>query len=479
MNTSVRTRMAPSPTGELHVGGLATALKNYAWAKRNHGQFILRIEDTDRARLVEGSEKRLKENLKLFNLNWDEGPDVGGDFGPYVQSQRLEIYQEKAQELIKNNHAYYCFCSKERLEEVREQQRLAKTPPKYDGHCRNLTPTEIEEKLASGHSYVIRLKVPRDQNLTFSDLLRGEISFNTNSIDDQVLLKSDGFPTYHLAVVVDDHEMKITHIFRGEEWISSAPKHFLLYQAFNWPVPIFAHFPIFLDPYGKGKMSKRTGAVSVEEFLKNGYLPDALLNFLMILGWSPKDENEIMSLERYVSEFDPKDMNAKSVKFDLKKLQWLNGVYIRKLNLPELSKTIKDFLPTDFPQEKLDAILPLVSERLVLLSDIAELTDFFYRSIDFESELLLKKASKELVQTQLTRTSEKLQSLTNSNWQAHVIETTIRNLQENEGWHRGQYFMMLRIATTGKSATPPLFDTIEVLGRELTLKRLDEAIKKL
>lgn len=469
--------MAPSPTGELHVGGLSMALKNYAWAKRNDGKFILRIEDTDQSREVEGAEERLMVILRQFNLQWDEGPSVGGDFGPYTQSQRLKTYHQRAHELIQSDHAYYCFCTKERLEKVREDQRLAKIPPKYDGHCRNLTADQIEKNLADDLPHVIRLKVPSNQNLSFVDLLRGEISFDTNTIDDQVLLKSDGFPTYHLAVVVDDHAMEVSHVFRGEEWISSAPKHVLLYQAFGWEMPIFAHFPVFLDPYGKGKMSKRTGAVSVEAFLEQGYLPGALLNFLMILGWSPKDENEVMDLNRYVSEFDPSDVSSKSVKFDLKKLQWLNGIYIRKMDISQLSEVIESFLPNDFPKDKLGQILPLVSERLVLLADIDELTDFFYRKIDIELDLLLKKSDSTLVKEQLNATVQELQKLTN--WDTQSIESAIRNLQETNDWHRGQYFMMLRIGVTGKKATPPLFETMTVIGQQIVIDRLDTAIEKL
>lgn len=477
MKNMVRTRMAPSPTGELHVGGLAMALKNYAWAKRNHGKFILRIEDTDQTREVEGSETRLKEILKSFDLFWNEGPDVGGDFGPYVQSERLDIYQKYAQQLIKSGHAYYCFCSKERLEEVRNHQREQKIPPKYDGHCRSLTKEMIESNLHAKKSYVVRLKVPKDEELDFSDLLRGNIRFNTNMIDDQVLLKSDGFPTYHLAVVIDDHEMKISHVFRGEEWLSSAPKHVLLYQAFKWELPIFAHFPIFLDPFGKGKMSKRTGAVSVEAFLQQGYLPEALLNFLMILGWSPKDESEVMDLDRYVNEFDPADVSSNSVKFDLKKLQWLNGIYIRKLSIEKLADRVTPFLPPEFPKHKLMEILPLISERLILLSDVKELSDFFYENINLDTEILLKKADRELVSRQLQTTVSTLSGF--KDWRISDLETEIRSLQELNDWHRGQYFMMLRIAVTGKKATPPLFETMEVLGRDLVISRLDSALQKL
>lgn len=473
MKTTVRTRMAPSPTGDLHVGSLMIALRDFAWAKRNNGQFILRIEDTDQTREIEGAEQKIKDILRKFGLFWDEGPDVGGDFGPYVQSQRLPIYKEKAEELVNNSHAYYCFCSKQRLEELREKQRENKTPPKYDGHCRNLEPQEIQKLISQNTPYVVRLKVPKNQTLEFEDLLRGKISFETNEIDDQVLLKSDGFPTYHLAVVVDDHLMKISHVFRGEEWISSAPKHVLLYQAFNWPEPTFVHFPVYLNPDGKGKMSKRKGTVSVESFLSQGYLPEALLNFLMILGWAPKDEDEIMTLERFVDEFDPKDVSSKSVIFDLKKLQWLNGVYIRKLSQSDLAERIQPFLPDDFPKDKLQEILPLVFERLATLGDIEELTDFFYRPIDADSKLLLKKADKQTVKDQLNKTRNALSSL--DKWSTDTIEEAIRSLQEQNEWHRGQYFMMLRIASTGKTATPPLFETMSVLDKQLLLNRLDRA----
>lgn len=477
MTNSVRTRMAPSPTGELHVGGLAMALKDYAWAKRNDGAFILRIEDTDQSREVSGAVERIKAILTTFGLHWDEGPDVGGEYGPYIQSERLAVYQEKAKELIATGHAYYCFCSRKRLEEVRNHQRANKQPPMYDGHCRSLPAEEVAQQLAAKKPYVVRLKVPKNEPLRFTDLLRGEITFETNSVDDQVLLKSDGFPTYHLAVVIDDHAMQISHVFRGEEWISSAPKHVLLYKAFGWETPTFVHFPVFLDPSGKGKMSKRTGTVSVEAFLSQGYLPEALLNFLMILGWAPKDGDEVMTLDRYVQEFNPADVSAKSVKFDLAKLQWLNGVYIRKLPIEELSARLIPFLPEDFPQEKLAAILPLVSERLSLLKDIEELTAFFYRPITVDQTVLLKKADAELVTQQLHLTKETLSEV--SQWSVATIESAVRKLQEEHEWQRGQYFMMLRIAVTGKKATPPLFDTIAVLGQAITLERLDSAAKRL
>lgn len=473
--SNVRTRMAPSPTGEMHVGGMAMLLKNYAWAKRHHGQFVLRIEDTDKEREVPGAIDQILQVIRDYGLDWDEGPGKGGPYGPYVQSERLTTYQEKAEELVKSGKAYYCFCSKERLEKLREDQRANHLPPKYDKHCRNLSADEVAKKLKAGESHVIRLKVPENHTVKFQDLLRGEIAIETSEIDDQIILKSDGYPTYHLGVVVDDYLMKITHILRGEEWISSAPKHVLLYEAFGWEKPIFSHIPVFLNPDGKGKMSKRKGTVSARSFLDRGYLPEAMLNFFMILGWAKADQEEIMTLEQYVAEFDPKDVSVKSVVFDLKKLDWLNGVYIRKLPTDQLKQRLEKFLPADFPKNRLDEILPLVFERLVRLSDIEELTSFFYRPVTVDEKLLLKKADASLVVGQLKETTAALESLTD--WSTTQLETTLRALQEKHDWHKGQYFMMLRLSATGRTATPPLFETLAVLGKTETVARLSGAQK--
>jgi len=469
----VRTRMAPSPTGDIHVGSMATLLKNYAFAKKHGGKFVLRIEDTDQMRLVPGAVEEIYQIIKDYGLSWDEGPDVGGEYGPYVQSERLDIYQEKAQELVEKGAAYYCFCSKERLEEVREASRAAKTPPKYDRHCLNLGSEEVQAKLAAGESYVIRLKVPDDQQISFTDLIRGEITFHSSEVDDQVLMKSDGFPTYHLAVVVDDHLMKISHIMRGEEWISSTPKHILLYQAFGWEPPIYTHLPVFLNPDGKGKMSKRKGTVSARSFLERGFLPEAMLNFFMILGWTPQDQRELLTLEEYIQEFDPAGISAKSVIFDLQKLRWLNGVYIRKLTLTELDQQLTKFYPDDFPRDKAELILPLIHERLEVLNDIEELTHFFYRDISPEPALLIKKSSAEQVQAQLGETVATLNRL--DEWTVDAIEQSVRQLQEQHDWKKGQYFMMLRIAATGSKVSPPLFETIHALGKDEIITRLEKS----
>ncbi|MBU0974348.1 glutamate--tRNA ligase [Patescibacteria group bacterium] len=474
----VRTRMAPSPTGDMHVGSLAITLKNYAFAKRHHGQFILRIEDTDKIREVNDGIEAIQRILKQYSLDWDEGPGVGGKFEPYIQSQRLAIYQEKAEELIAKGKAYHCFCSKERLQEVKEKQQVEKTAPKYDGFCRNLSTKEVKKKLDQKQESVIRLKVPENTKIRFNDLIRGEIVVNSDTVNDQVLMKSDGYPTYHLAVVVDDHLMEITHIMRGEEWISSTPKHILLYEAFGWELPIFAHIPIFLNPDGKGKMSKRKGTVSAQSFLDQGYLPDALLNFLMILGWARPDNVEIMNMKEYIDRFDPADISSKSVVFDLKKLDWINGIYIRKLEPAKLKQKIEKFLPNDFPEDKLDSILFLIRERLEKLSDVEELTSFFYRDIQLNAQrlkLLLNKSSSEKVIMQLQKTILELSTI--NSWITANIENALRKLQENKEWKKNQYFMMIRVAVTGKKATPPLFETIEIIGKKLTLDRLNQAIK--
>jgi len=312
--------------------------------------------------------------------------------------------------------------------------------------------------------------------VSFTDLIRGEISFQSDQVDDQVLLKSDGFPTYHLAVVVDDHLMQITHVMRGEEWITSTPKHVLLYQAFGWELPVFAHMPLFLNPDGKGKMSKRKGTVSAQSFLDKGYLPEALLNFFMILGWAPADQREIMTLNEYIQEFDPKDVSMKAAIFDLQKLDWINGVYIRKLDQNDLIQRLQPFLPVDMPAGFLEKVLPLVFERLVTLADIVPFTKFFYREIALDKELLLKKATPELVQEQLTKTIAALEGL--SEWNTASIEQVIRQLQEEHDWKKKQYFMLLRVAGTGQQATPPLFETLELLERERCIERFATAAER-
>lgn len=474
---NVRTRIAPSPTGDIHIGSISIALKNYAVAKKNNGQFLLRIEDTDKTREVAGGVQQIQLALKAFGLTWDEGPDVGGPHAPYLQSERLALYQQAAKQLVASGHAYYCFCSKERLEQVRAEQMQQKQPPKYDRHCRALSEDEVASRLAAGESAVIRLKVPDHQESHFIDAIRGEISFQTDMIDDQVLLKSDGFPTYHLAVVVDDHAMAVTHVLRGEEWISSTPKHILLYQAFGWDMPLFGHIPVYLNPNGKGKMSKRTGTVSAQSFLDQGYLPEALLNFLMILGWTPQDQREIMTLSEYVQEFDITDISKKSVVFDIKKLTWMNGLYIRSLTLDELAQRLTPFVPQSLSTSQVSLLLPLVRERMEKLTDFYPAISFFVEPIELSKGKLLGKVLSETAAAYLQVTSAVLSAATT--WSDESIESALTETCANHSWNRKEFFMFLRRAVTGREVSPPLFETLAALGRDTTIDRLATATKTL
>lgn len=424
--------MAPSPTGELHIGGLRTALYNYAWAKKNHGQFILRIEDTDRARLVAGAGERILKTFQNYGLVWDEGP--------YIQSERLEIYKNHAQDLVNSGHAYYCYCSKERLEKLR---------PKYDRHCRDLPKQEDVP-------HVVRLKIPDDQEISFEDIVMGKITVNSDTLDDQILLKSDDFPTYHLAVVVDDHLMEISHVIRANEWIPSTPKHVLLYQAFGWQLPIFAHLSVFLDPEGDGKMSKRRGAVSAQSFLESGYLPEAMLNYLMLLGWNPGTDQELFTLEEFTAAFDLKDLNKSNQKFTHDKLNWFNQQYIRKD--PGLAEKLTKFTTRD--EEEIKKVLPLIKDRLVTLKDFDELTQFFWE--------------RPKVTTDKPEIVDHARNILEKSWDGKVLEEKARQYCAQNNIKVGDYFMALRVAITGKMATPPLWDIMQVLGKEETLARLHE-----
>jgi len=474
---TLRTRIAPSPTGYLHIGSLATALRNYAYAKGRDGQFVIRIEDTDRERYVEGAVEAVLKVLKDYGLDWDEGPDIGGSTGPYIQSQRLDTYQQHAQQLIDGGHAYYCFCTKDRLAEMRQHQQDHHQLPKYDRHCLHLSPEEVKANLEQHLPHVVRLKVPHDQQVTFTDLIRGDITFSTNEIDDQVLLKSDGFPTYHLGVVTDDHLMNISHIIRGEEWISSTPKHVLLYQAFGWPVPVYAHTPDFLSPTGKGKMSKRQGDVSAQSFLDKGYLPQAMLNFLMIMGWAPEDQQEVLTLDQFIHQFDIAKVSAKSVTFDLNKLNWLNGLYIRKLSDQDLQQQLTPYKPTDMSAAQFRQVIPLVKERLEYLSQFTEMTAFFVSNPDINLHDLLKESKVTAADTAdyLAKVQTTLESL--SDWSVAAIESALHQFQQDIGWKPRPAFMTIRLAVTGRPATPPLFDTLHVIGQSTVITRLSHAQK--
>jgi len=459
----IRTRIAPSPTGEdLHIGNLHAALINWTWAKKNDGQFIVRIEDTDRQRLVSGSEERILQTLKDYSLFYDEGPDKEGVSGPYRQSERLEIYQSYAKELIDKGAAYYCFCSKERLEKLREQQTRQKKIPRYDKHC--LTNVkDPEKKIENAESYVIRLNVPEGKKIVFEDIIRGTIEFTSDSVDDQVLIKSDGYPTYHLAVVVDDHLMSITHVIRGEEWISSTPKHVLIYDALSWQRPIYAHTPLLRNP-NHSKLSKRKNPVWASWYLKQGYLSRAVLNYLALMGWSHPQQKEVFDMEEFIKVFDLKDMKAVGPAFDLVKLEWLNGQHIRRLDPGDLKTRIVKFIGDKYDEKIIEKTIPLIKERIKKLSDYLPLTEFFFaRPIKYQISLSSHKALLKKIHDELSKVRQ---------WKVEVIGDTMQKLAEKEKIKNSEFFMILRAATTGKKISPPLNESMEILGKKECLERI-------
>lgn len=474
MQKPIRTRIAPSPTGIAHVGTAWMSMFDLALARQTGGQFVVRIEDTDRGRFVEGAEEKIYEGFAWLGIEYDEGGQKGGPFAPYKQSERLDIYQKYIQELLAKGAAYHCFCTQERLEEMRNAQQKAGQLPKYDRKCRHLSAEEVAAELASGKKFVVRLKIPDDVMISWDDQIRGKVEFNSNAVDDQVLIKSDGFPTYHFAVVVDDHLMEITHVLRGEEWISSTPKHLLLYQAFGWEPTLFAHMPLIRNA-DKSKLSKRKNDVSILSYREKGYLPEALLNFIALLGWSHPEGKEIFSFEEFLKVMSLDRIQKTGPIFDTKKLDWMNGVYIRNLPIHELKKRLQPFLPADFPHDKFDQILPLIMERLVTLHDVEALSSFFYREVNVDAALLTKKSTPKEVKSQLELTITELQKV--ETWTPEKIEVAIRTLQEKHDFKKNQYFMMLRLAVTGLQATPPLFETMQVMGRELVMERLKNCFK--
>lgn len=453
------------------MGTAYTAMRNLAIARQNNGQFLVRIEDTDRERYVEGAVDVIFDALSWLGLSNDEGPNVGGPHAPYTQSERLPIYQKHVIDLIEKGKAYYCFCTKDRLDQVRADQQAKKELPRYDKFCRKIDLATAKKRVKDGEKYVIRLKVPEDGITICRDVVRGPIEFQNSGIDDQVLLKSDGYPTYHLGVVVDDHLMGTTYVIRGEEWLSSTPKHVLIYQAFGWPLPVFAHLPVIRNK-DHSKMSKRKNDVSILSHRDKGYLPEAINNFLGLMGWSHPEKKEIFSLGEFLKLFTLERITLTAPVYDIEKLNWLNGMYIREMDDAELTKRLAPFIPEDCPQVLLPQILPLIKERLVTLKDFEELTTFFYRDISVDQAMLTKKSSVEEVVTQLAATKSSLEALDEINWTHENIEQKIRSLAEANGWKPGQYFMMLRIAATSKTATPPLFETMQVLGRSKLLHRL-------
>lgn len=514
MNNSekkVRVRFAPSPTGYLHIGGLRTALYNYLFARKNGGDFIVRLEDTDQKRFVEGATESLVKTLAWSGINWSEGPyeksEVGnlkskeildsknypgvvevGELGPYIQSERLELYKKYAEQLVADGKAYYCFCKPERIEKVREQQIKDKQAPRYDRYClTNVTLEQINAKLKEKCPYTIRLKVPENEVIEFEDAVRGKVSFNSKNIDDQILFKSDGFPTYHLANVIDDHLMQITHVIRGEEWLPSTPKHILLYRAFGWQAPVFGHIPLLLNP-DKSKLSKRQGDVAVEDYIAKGYLKEALINFVALLGWNEGQGStqEIFSMEELIEKFELEKVHKAGAVFDLKKLDWINGQYIKKLSDEELLNQAKsffekqDFFANATDEKKTDAylikVLTVEKERLSKFADAGTENKFFFEEIAYDKSMLTWKTNTEQQTIESLKSAQTvLENIAEEKWTREILE---EKLLEAAGDKRGDLLWPLRVALTGAQKSPSPFECAWVLGKNESIERLENALKK-
>jgi len=475
----VRTRIAPSPTGDPHVGTAYVALFNYALARRHGGQFVLRIEDTDRQRSHPASEAMIFDSLRWLGLAWDEGPDVGGAFGPYRQSERSELYREHVEALVERGAAYPCFCTRERLDALREQQRREKASLGYDGHCRGLDRDEAARRRSSGEAHVIRLAMPREGEAVVHDLLRGEVRIPWTQVDDQVLLKSDGFPTYHLANVVDDHLMGITHVIRAEEWVSSLPKHVQLYESFGWEAPVFCHLPLLRNA-DRSKISKRKNPVSLNHYRRAGYLPEAMLNYLALMGWAMPDEREEFGLDEFVQVFELEKISLGGPVFDLEKLAWLNGRYLRAMSPAGIRERLRQGLLSD---GYLDAVLRLSQERIDTLEDFFAYAGFFFvGEVSWDeaaaAAMVPKKATPaEAAKGLAALLEERLDPILE--WKAEAIEAALRSFAESSGWKPKEAFMAVRVAVTGRPATPPLFETMELLGKEVCRRRLRSAAERL
>ena len=457
---TVRTRIAPSPTGYPHIGTIYQALFDFAFAKKHKGKFIIRIEDTDRERFVADAEEKIYEAFDWFGLQEDESPRKGGPCAPYKQSERLDIYKKYTLELIEKGHAYYCFCTKERLEQMRETLQKEKKQLMYDGFCRTVSHDEVTKNISENIPYVIRLKVPKDTTIVGHDEIRGDISFESNTVDDQVLLKSDGFPTYHLASVVDDHLMEITHIVRGEEWITSTPKHVLLYQFFGWEMPKLFHTALLRNP-DKTKLSKRHGHTNVAWYQEQGFLPEAVLNFMAMLGWSNPQKKEIFSLDEFIAAFDLKDLKPVGPIFDLLKLEWLNGMWIRQLSTEDIKKRLLVYYANDSEMLKIlesdyvQALLPLVQTRMKTLSEFKELVTIDKDCVYSEDEKKLAHALREAIENQEAWTSEQILAMLKDFNEKHGISMKI------------QYVLL-----TGRKQGLPLPSVMEIFGKTFYINQL-------
>ena len=485
----VRVRYAPSPTGNFHVGGARTALFDYLFARHHGGSFILRIEDTDQKRYSADAVQQLLDGLRYLGLDWDEGPEVGGSYGPYTQTKRLEYYQQYCQQLLDDGHAYRCFCTAERLETIR-QERQKQGLSGYDRHCRNIDHATAAERAANGESHTVRVKLPLEGEIIVHDIIRGDITFQNANLQDTVIMKSDGIPTYHLAVVVDDHLMEISHVLRGDEWVNSLPLHIHLYKALGWEPPEMAHLSLILNPTGKGKMSKREGRapdgqilpVFVHTFQELGYLPEAMINYLALLGWSYDDKTEIMSREELIERFTLDRVNVAPATWNYDKLDYINGHYIRALSVEELTDRLQPYIIAagyNITREKLLQITPLIQERIKTLSEPTRLFGFFFvqQLPDYDTaELIPQKGDKAMAMAVLKQATETLAKIDFSH---EMLETALRTDAESLGLKPGQMFQPIRVAVCGQKAAPPLFDTLIVVGKEQCINRIDQAVDKL
>ncbi len=486
MTSKIRVRFAPSPTGEPHVGNIRTAIFDWLFARRHGGDFLIRVEDTDQARMVEGATDAMLESLRWLGLDWDEGPDIGGPHSPYYQSKRLDRYRHAAESLVQAGKAYRCFCSAERLAGLRkDQQRQGASTTGYDGLCRSLGESEVHERLESGETPVVRFRMPDEGATSVDDLIHGDVVFENSLYDDFVMVKSDGFPTYHLASVVDDHEMQISHVTRGIDWLSSIPLHMQLYRALDWEPPTFVHLPLILAA-DRTKLSKRHGATSVLDFRQMGMLPETMLNFLTLLGWSLDDKTEIFLRDELIEHFALERVSKSDAVWDEDKLRWMNGVHIRESNGERLADALADFWQRYPPKEFAESpdreftlkVVPLVQSRIKTLADAAPMLPFFFVGADYATEELVQKGMDATgTRTALLAASEGLSSL--EAFDTESIEGFLRPLATTLDVKVGQLLGMLRVATTGLKVSPPIFETMEALGRDRTLSAIRTAIERL
>ena len=480
----IRTRFAPSPTGNPHIGSIWTALFNWLYARHCGGKFILRIEDTDRARLVPEAETKIIEALRWFNIDYDEGPDVSGPYGPYRQSERLPLYGDAASKLIDVGAAYYCFCSPERLEEIRNKQKLASKPMRYDGYCRSLDAQESKNRKNKREAFVVRLKIPSNKKILVDDLIRGNVVFDSEIIDDQILLKSNGWPTYHLASVVDDHLMRINPIIRAEEWLPSTPKQLLIYQALGWDPPHFAHLPLILGP-DRSKLSKRHGSTDVLQYREEGYLPEAIINYLVLLGWSPKTDQEFFTRDEIIKRFTVEAINKSGAIFDQQKLDWFNANYIRRLPLEKMSQLFKPYIEKaggkNLSEDKLGQVSLMAAQRIKKLSEINIYAAFLFKAPVYDANLLIwKKGSKNETAIKLSEIADFLKSLDNEIIkQEDALGQAIKEYISKNNLGVGETLWPMRVALTGLKESPGPFTVIAILGKEECLTRIKAAIDKL